>query len=136
VLRIETRARARAVQLLYLWEARGCPPIDEVAAQGHALGLPPALAERALGLVAQAARRAPALDASIAALAHDWRLDRIGAVERAILRVALAELEAGETPPRVVIDEAVQLAHWFAGARAPAFVNGVLDGAARALGHL
>lgn len=136
MLRIETRARARAVQLLYLWEARGCPPIEEVAAQGYALGLSPALGERVLALVGRAAQRGPALDATIAALARDWRLDRLGAVERAILRIALAELEVGETPPRVVIDEAVQLAQWFAGAKAPAFVNGVLDGAARALGRL
>jgi transcription termination factor NusB len=39
-------------------------------------------------------------------------------------------------PPKVAIDEAVRLAHWFGGARAPAFVNGVLDGIARALGRL
>ena len=53
-------------------------------------------------------------------------------VERNILRLAIHELRRGEVPPKVAIDEAVRLAHWFGGARAPGFVNGVLDGIARA----
>src|SRR2546430_15597155 len=47
---------------------------------------------------------------------------------------SLAELAEGSTPPRVVIDEAVKLAHWFAGTKAPAFANGVLDAVARDYG--
>ena len=46
------------------------------------------------------------------------------------------ELERAEVPPRVTISEAVKLAHWFAGPKAPAFVNGVLDGLARNRGLL
>ena len=57
-------------------------------------------------------------------------------MERNILRLALAELDEAATPSRVVIDEAVKLAHWFAGARAPAFINGVLDAVARETGAL
>ena len=45
-------------------------------------------------------------------------------------------MSTGRTPPRVVIDEAVKLAHWFAGGKSPAFVNGVLDSLARELGRL
>ena len=63
-------------------------------------------------------------------------LERLGAIERNILRLALAELAEGATPARVVLDEAVRLAHWFAGARAPAFVNGILDAVARDAGAL
>jgi len=63
-------------------------------------------------------------------------IERIGAVERNILRLALYELEEGEAAPAVIINEAVRLAHWFAGAKAPAFVNGVLDALARRLGRL
>jgi transcription termination factor NusB len=48
----------------------------------------------------------------------------------------LHELEEGEVPPRVAISEAVKLAHWFAGPKAPSFVNGVLDGLARGRGRL
>jgi N utilization substance protein B len=63
-------------------------------------------------------------------------MSRIAVVERNILRLAILELRRGEVPPKVVIDEAVRLAHWFGGARAPGFVNGVLDGIARATGRL
>jgi hypothetical protein len=67
---------------------------------------------------------------------ENWRLDRLGVVEQNILRLALFEMEGGEVPPKVAINEAVQLAHWFAGNRAPAFVNGVLDALARRAGWL
>ena len=76
------------------------------------------------------------LDAEVLEAAENWRLERIGTVERNILRLALHEMEVGTTPPAVVIDEAVKLAHWFAGPRAPGFVNGVLDALARKLGYL
>lgn len=104
-----------------------------MVAQGAALfTLPPEVAERMGALLEWATGAVEALDDRIAGLSEHWRLERVGAVERAILRVALAELDRGETPPKVVIDEAVRLAHWFGGARAPAFVNGILDAAARA----
>ncbi len=51
-------------------------------------------------------------------------------------RAIFHELLKGEVPPKVVIDEAVQLAHWFGGAKAPGFVNGVLDRVAHSLGRL
>lgn len=125
------------MQLLYLWEARGRPPIAQVLQQAQALlPLPPALADRAVALVESAVGKVVELDARISALAHRWRLERIGSVERAILRLALAELDEGKTPPRVVLDEAIRLARWFGGPKAPAFVNGLLDGAARSLGRL
>ena len=59
-----------------------------------------------------------------------------GVIEKNILRLGLMELEAGATPAPVVIDEALRLAHWFAGDKAPPFVNGVLDTLARRLGRL
>ena len=77
-----------------------------------------------------------ALDAELAQAADNWRMSRIAVVERNILRLGIHELHRGEVPPKVVIDEAVRLAHWFGGARAPGFVNGVLDGVAHALGRL
>jgi N utilization substance protein B len=70
------------------------------------------------------------------AAAENWRLSRIAAVERNILRIGIHELREGAIPPKVAINEAVKLAHWFGGARAPAFVNGVLDRVARTLGRL
>ena len=76
------------------------------------------------------------LDEEISAAVEHWRFERVGAVERAILRLAFFELRGGKTPPKVVINEAVRLAHWFAGESAPSFVNGVLDAAARRAGRL
>jgi len=71
------------------------------------------------------------IDAQIAAHARNWRLDRMAAVDRNLLRLAVYELLRTDTPAQVVINEAVELAHDFGGERSPAFVNGVLDAVAR-----
>jgi transcription antitermination protein NusB len=73
------------------------------------------------------------LDAEIARLAHGWGLDRIAALEKSIMRVALYELHHREdVPTEVAIDEAVSFARRYCGADAPGFVNGVLGTAAKA----
>jgi N utilization substance protein B len=73
------------------------------------------------------------LDAEITSLAHGWKLDRIAALEKSILRVALFELHhRDDIPDEVAIDEAVTLAKRYCGADAPGFVNGILGSAARA----
>ena len=92
--------------------------------------------DRGADLAAQAIAGVTEFDRQVAAAAEHWRFERVGVVERNILRLALAELAEGSTPARVVIDEAVKLAHWFAGAKSPAFVNGVLDAVAREAGAL
>ena len=76
------------------------------------------------------------LDAEIARLARGWDLDRIAALEKSIMRVALYELHhRDDVPAEVAIDEAVSLARRYCGADAPGFVNGVLGPAARAQSH-
>ena len=76
------------------------------------------------------------LDAEIARLARGWDLDRIAALEKSIMRVALYELHhRDDVPAEVAIDEAVSLARRYCGADAPGFVNGVLGTAARAQSH-
>jgi len=92
--------------------------------------------DRGADLAAKAVAGLPEFDRRISDAAEHWRLERVGVVERNILRLALAELDEASTPTRVVIDEAVKLAHWFAGSRAPAFINGVLDAVARETGAL
>ncbi|NIM00025.1 MAG: transcription antitermination factor NusB [Acidobacteria bacterium] len=68
------------------------------------------------------------LDARIAKAADRWRLDRMAVVDRNILRMALYELDRrGETPPAVVIDEAIEVARRFGTDDSARFVNGVLD---------
>jgi N utilization substance protein B len=137
VLRPETRVRARALQLLYAWDAQGRPSMERVVS-GVLRGNPAwiATAEGAEQLAQRVASVADRLDRRIAESVENWRLDRLGLVEQNILRLGLFELEGGKVPPKVAINEAVQLAHWFAGDRAPAFVNGVLDALARRAGWL
>jgi N utilization substance protein B len=75
-----------------------------------------------------------ALDEEIARLSRGWELDRIAALERSIMRVALFEMRHREdVPTEVAIDEAVNLSKEFCGADAPGFVNGILGSAAREL---
>ncbi len=135
--RPETEARARALQLLYAWELSGEPSIEAVVARvAVSYGCRPEGYDRGADLAAKDIAGRPEFDRRIREAAEHWRLERVGVVERNILRLALAELDEASTPSRVVIDEAVKLAHWFAGARAPAFINGVLDAVARETGAL
>jgi N utilization substance protein B len=87
-------------------------------------------------LVRLVAQQQRALDDELADVTTNWRLERIGAVERCVLRLAAAELTIGETPPRVVIQEAVTLAERFGSAASAKFVNGVLDALARRMGRM
>ena len=139
MIRIETKGRARALQLLYAWELTGEPPVTE-AATGLArlTGPEPRVLDRAEALAEGVVASLADIDRAAATAAENWRLTRIVTVERNILRLGIHELQRRDPdcPPKVVIDEAVQLAHWFGGARAPAFVNGVLDRVARELGLL
>ena len=99
-------------------------------------GPEPSLLDRAEELAEGVVAEVQSLDAEAARAAENWRMSRIAVVERNILRLAIHELRGGKVPPKVAIDEAVRLTHWFGGARAPGFVNGVLDGIARASGRL
>ena len=69
------------------------------------------------------------LDARLNAVMAHWTLERISPVERNILRVALTELDAGEVPGKVVINEAIEIGREYGGGESPAFINGVLDAA-------
>lgn len=135
--RPETKARARALQLLYAWELSGRPSIDTVVTRlSRSYGGIPTGYDRGAELAARAVAGQEEYDARLARVAEHWRLERVGAIERNILRLAMAELDEGTTPPRVILDEAVKLAHWFGGGKSPAFVNGVLDTVARETGRL
>jgi N utilization substance protein B len=137
VERPETKARARALQLLYAWELSGRPSIDTVVTRlAKSYGGVPVGYDRGAELAARAVAGQGEYDTRLARIAEHWRLERVGVIERNILRLAMAELDEGNTPPRVVLDEAVKLAHWFGGGKSPAFVNGVLDTIARELGRL
>jgi len=135
--RVETRARARALQALYAWDMRGGTELERVASQvWDDLAITPEERRVAGPIVRAVAHRQRELDAELAEVTTNWRLERIGAVERCVLRMAAAELSIGETPPRVVIQEAVTLAERFGSAQSARFVNGVLDALARRMGRM
>jgi N utilization substance protein B len=138
MLRVETKGRARALQILYAWELQGgSRPIPAVvSAVARLTGPEPRILDRAEELAVGVVSEIESLDAELAQAAENWRMSRIAVVERNILRIGIHELRRGEVPPKVAIDEAVRLAHWFGGARAPGFVNGILDGVAHSLGRL
>ena len=77
-------------------------------------------------LAEAAIERAEELDARVTEAAVGWPADRLGAIERNILRIALVELDRGQVPLEVVIDEAVSLAKRFASPDAGRLVNGIL----------
>ena len=132
-----TKARARALQILYAWEMQGAPRVVDVASGlTRITGRVPQALEDAERLAEGVIGEAAALDRHASAAADNWRVERLGAIERNILRIGVYELTAETAPPKVVINEAVQLAHWFGGLKSPAFVNGVLDRVARSLGRL
>jgi N utilization substance protein B len=137
MLRLETKSRARALQILYAWELQGSPPVSRVATGlARLTGPEPRVLDRAEALAFDVIAEVDALDAQVARASENWRMDRMAVVERNILRLGIHELRRGNVPPKVAIDEAVHLAHWFGDARAPGFVNGILDGVARSLGRL
>jgi N utilization substance protein B len=122
--------------MLYAWEMQGHPPMELASELPGEFHLRPRDRMRAERLAASVASDLASLDQEIEAAASNWRFERIGAVEKNILRLGLHEIRSGDVPAPVAIDEAVKLAHWFAGPKAPAFVNGVLDSIARRLGRL
>jgi len=134
---VETRARARALQALYAWDMRGGVDLERVATQvWDDLAITPEERRVAGPIVRAVAQKQRHLDDELTEVTTNWRLERIGAVERCVLRMAAAELSIGDTPPRVVIQEAVTLAERFGSAASAKFVNGVLDALARRMGRI
>lgn len=133
------RARAVALQALYECEVGGLTPQQALGVLHHA-GAPdvddPGEDEHAfvVALVRGAMDDRDSLDERIGDAAKNWRVERMAVLDRLVMRLALQELITHrESPPRVVISEAIELARSYSGEDAAKFVNGVLDGAYRKL---
>ena len=111
------QARRQALFLVYQWDLGE----GEIGAQ-YGAEIDPWARELAEETVTQAAE----LDARITAAAEGWTADRLGVVERSALRVAIRELDRGEVPAEVAIDEAVGFAKRYATEEAGRLVNGIL----------
>lgn len=122
-MRRRTKARARALQALYAWEAQGQP--DAADRFVRDLGVTDPFVR---SLVDAVLAHRSEIDRRISDVMPNWRLDRLSAVDRNLLRLATAEMAyLGETPGPVCIKEAIRLAERFGTAESPRFVNGVLD---------
>lgn len=128
-----TKARRRAIEMLYEAEARGVDCRD-VLAERIAVGEPPVRAYTR-ELVAGVGESLDEVDAALrAALGEGWTLERMPAVDRAIARLAAWELRTGDVPMPVVVNVAVDLAAELSTEKSPGFLNALLDRAARAGG--
>jgi N utilization substance protein B len=126
---VRRRGRELALQMLYQHELASSDVEDMFSSFDELQQAPPSTREFAVGLVRGVLSRLAELDSHLVDQADHWRLERMAAVDRNILRLALYELIfEGDTPPAVVIDEAVEIAKRFGSERSSQFVNGVLDG--------
>jgi transcription antitermination protein NusB len=133
------RARAAALQALYECEIGKLTPQQALGVLHHA-GAPevddPGESEHGfvVSLVRGAMDNRDALDERIGDAAKNWRVERMAVLDRLVMRLAVEELMSHrESPPRVVISEAIELARAYSGEDAAKFVNGVLDGVYRKL---
>lgn len=123
------RSRQRALQILYLWDARRQPVDEAIDAYYETLyseehpERDPFVASLVRGTVQHVAE----VDERISRHAEHWRMERMPAVDRNILRLAVYEMLHGGTPAAVTIDEALELARKFSNEESVQFVNGVLD---------
>jgi len=131
--------RAYALQLLYARDGDAATDVAGAAvswADVFELEIEAHAQLFARDLVAAASEQAAKIDALIAASSKNWRIDRMSRVDRNILRLGACELIAfADVPVKVVINEAVELAKRFGTAESSAFVNGVLDRIASAVGR-
>jgi len=120
-----SKARRRALDVLFEADQRSVPAADVLAAR-VALADPP-VHEHTARLVEGVVQNRERIDGLIETYAEDWPLDRLPAVDRALLRISVYELlYVDDVPDHVVIDEAVELAKQLSTDDSPAFVNGVL----------
>jgi N utilization substance protein B len=137
------RSRQRALQVLYQWDMTKRPMEETIHAFYDTLraeGAPGEPAEESdedaplnrrdefmEELAKGASEMAPDIDHRISQKSAHWKLERMPIVDRNILRLAIYEMSRQDTPPAVVIDEALELARQFSGDESVSFINGVLD---------
>ena len=130
------RSRRRALQVLFEWDMRR-DSVDRAihhyydtlySEESEEQLKPDGFMEE---LVRGAVAKAPEIDRKIEEKAQNWRLERMAAVDRNILRLAIFEMGQGLVPAPVIIDEALELARQFSSDESLAFINGILDAVKR-----
>jgi N utilization substance protein B len=125
------KVRELAMQVLFLWDANANIDLT-LGWQATDFGdFDEALRMKALHMAEQTWSQRDIIDAWMERLAPQWPPRRQPGVDRSILRMAIWELTNSTTPPKVVLDEAIEIAKEFSTEQSPAFVNGVLDAVLR-----
>jgi len=125
-----TRARAWLLQIHYRWESEGAATKlrDALGATMATRRISPRRLPYIRQILGVLDEHLPQIDVALRAALDNWKLDRLSKVDRAVLRIAAAEmLYVAEVPPKVAIQEAIRLAETYGGDESPRFVNGVLD---------
>jgi len=128
---LRRKSREFALQMLFEWDVGQQKTVQIAKHFWKSARAAESTREFATQLFEGAVAQAESNDKIIAKLAKNWKFDRLAAVDRNILRLAIYELRNGTAPVKVVLDEAIELAKKFSSAEAPAFLNGVLDAAAK-----
>ena len=121
--------RERALQMLYGWDVGGISDDEILRTYREIDEIAPRISEFAEQLFTGVTARLDEIDKLIQNHAQNWRLSRMAAVDRNILRLAAFELLSGEkSPDSAIINEAIELARKFSTQDSAQFVNGILDG--------
>lgn len=121
------RARECALQLLFQIDLTGTPAAEAQERFWAGLEADEAVRSFTERLVNEVLAEREAIDRRIVAAAEHWRIERMAVVDRNVLRLAVCELLWHETPPAVVIDEAIEIAKRFGSEESGGFINGILD---------
>lgn len=127
------KAREFALQMLFQWDMSPQEPAKLEEKFWRGARAAQTTRDFASRLFRGASAEAAKLDELITAHAVNWRIERFAAIDRAILRLAIHELRCAETPPKVVLNEAIELAKKFSSEEAAPFVNGILDAVRKSL---
>jgi len=130
---LRRKSREFALQMLFQWDMGRQKPAHIEKNFWKAARAADSTRKFANQLFEGAVDQAEATDNLVEKLSENWRLDRLAAVDRNILRLSIFELRSGTAHAKVVIDEALELARKFSSAEAPAFLNGILDAARKHL---
>jgi transcription antitermination protein NusB len=130
---LRSKGREYAMQMLFQWDISQQESSQLEAKFWKSAKAADTTRKFANALFEGATRDAAALDEIIGKHAENWKLERLAVIDRAILRLAVHELRATDTPAKVVLNEAVELAKKFSGDESAPFVNGILDAVHKSL---
>jgi len=121
------KVRELAMQILFLWDTHGRDDMEMARQAAHDASDDPMMRQQATDMAAAAWEQRQATDRWIERVAPRWPAHRQASIDRSILRLAAWEMINTGTPPKVVIDEAIELAKTFSTEQSAGFVNAVLD---------